>query len=141
MRQLILAFAIAGLAVQTTWHPVIAQTAQTLTVNPQTGTAMATYYVVLLRRGPAWTSAVTPETSAISKGHMDNIQRLQDAGKMVVAGPFLDQSGDRALTGLFVLRAESAAEAKTLTENDPAVKAGRFVYEILPWMAPATLRR
>jgi uncharacterized protein YciI len=141
MRQLLLALTVAGFAAQTTSHPAIAQNAQTPTVNPQTGTVMATYYVVLLRRGPAWTSAVTPETSAVSKGHMDNIRRLEDAGKMVVAGPFLEQSGDRALTGLFVLRAVSAAEAKALIDSDPAVKAGRFVYEILPWMAPATLRR
>jgi hypothetical protein len=31
-------------------------------------------------------------------------------------------------------------EAKALTESDPAVKAGRFVYEIAPWWGPKSLR-
>jgi uncharacterized protein len=118
----------------------LAQTPQAPVINPQTGTEMITYYMVLLRRGPAWTAAVTPETSAVSRGHMENIQRLTTLGKMVVAVPFLEQTGERALTGLFILRVESAAEARALVESDPAVKAGRFVYELLPWLGPATLR-
>lgn len=129
------------LAASSTSRSTLAQTAQAPVVNPTTGTEMATYYVVLLRRGPAWTSAVTPETSAVSKAHMDNIERLTKSGQMLVAGPFLDQTGDRALTGMFILKAASAAEARALTDSDPGVKAGRFVYEIMPWMAPTTLRR
>ena len=59
---------------------------------------------------------------------------------MVVAGPFEGQTGERALAGIFILRVASMEEAKRLTETDPAVKAGRFVYEIAPWWGPATLR-
>ena len=100
---------------------------------------MTRYYVVFLRRGPAWTAERSPEVQAIGKGHMDNIKRLADLGKLVIAGPFLEQSGERALAGLFIFRVESADEAKALTETDPAVKAGRFVYEIVPWLGPKTL--
>ena len=106
----------------------------------QAPTEMAQYYAVFLRRGPAWTAADTPEVRAVSQGHMDNIRKLTEAGKMVVAGPFLDQTGERALAGLFILRAASMAEAKSITDSDPAVKAGRFVYEIVPWLGPAGLR-
>lgn len=101
---------------------------------------MERYFVVLLRRGPAWTSAATPEARAVSQGHMDNIQRLTRAGTMVVAGPFMEQSGERALAGLFILRARSLDHAREITESDPAVRAGRFVVEILPWLGPKTLR-
>jgi uncharacterized protein YciI len=103
-------------------------------------TEMAQYYMVFLRRGPAWTSAVTPETTRVSQGHMANIQRLTREGKMVVAGPFDGQTGDRALAGIFILRVASMEEAKAIADSDPAVTAGRFVYEIAPWWGPKSLR-
>lgn len=112
----------------------------TAPVLAQTQTEMTQYFMVLLRRGPAWTAAVTPETTKVSQGHMANIQRLTKEGKMVVAGPFDGQSGDRALTGIFILRVASMDEAKALADSDPAVKAGRFVYEIAPWWGPKSLR-
>ncbi|HEX5107682.1 MAG TPA: YciI family protein [Vicinamibacterales bacterium] len=121
--------------------PIQAQSQTPARIVSPNGTEMSTYYIVLLRRGPKWTSAVTPETSAVSKAHMDNIERLTQSGQMLVAGPFLDQTGDRALAGMFILRAASADAAKSLADSDPAVKAGRFVYEILPWLGPASLRQ
>ena len=103
-------------------------------------TEMVEYFFVFLRRGPAWTSEVTPESSAVSQGHMANIDRLTESGQMVVAGPFVDEPGDDALTGLFILRADSIDEATSIVETDPGVVAGRFVFEILPWYGPKTLR-
>lgn len=35
-----------------------------------------------------------------------------------------------------MFRVESLEEAKTLSEGDPAVKAGRLVVELHPWMVP-----
>ena len=81
-----------------------------------------TYYMVLLRRGPAWTATATSESAAVSKGHQENIQKLTADGKMVVAGPFLDQTGAQALAGLFILRVASLDEAKATVSTDPAVK-------------------
>ena len=118
---------------------VAACTAELAVASAQT-TEMTQYYMVILRRGPAWTSAVTPETTKVSQGHMANIQRLTKEGKMVVAGPFDGQSGDRALAGIFILRVASMDDAKAVAESDPAVKAGRFVYEIAPWWGPKSLR-
>jgi uncharacterized protein YciI len=103
-------------------------------------TEMEKYYMVILRRGPAWTAKATPESTKVSQGHMANIERLTKEGRMVVAGPFDEQSGERALAGILILRAATMEEAKTLTESDPAVKAGRFVYEIAPWWGPKSLR-
>jgi|SRR5687768_14454269 uncharacterized protein YciI len=101
---------------------------------------MRVYYMVFLRRGPAWTSAVTPETTTVNQGHRANIDRLTKDGLMVVAGPFEGTTGDRALTGIFILRVPSMEAARAAVETDPAVKAGRFIYEIVPWWGPATLR-
>jgi uncharacterized protein YciI len=101
---------------------------------------MTTYYVALLRRGPDWTPAMTPEVTKALEGHMANIRRLAAAGDLLLAGPFLEQSGPGALSGLFVLQARSLAEAKELVATDPAVQAGRFVAEVLPWLGPKSLQ-
>ena len=103
-------------------------------------TEMRMYYMVFLRRGPAWTAAATPEATKVSQGHRANIDRLTKEGLMVVAGPFEGTSGDRALAGIFILRVDSMEAAKAAVDTDPAVKAGRFVYEIVPWWGPATLK-
>ena len=103
-------------------------------------TEMRLYYMVFLRRGPAWTAAPTPEATKVSQGHRANIDRLTKEGLMVVAGPFDGTSGERALAGIFILRVDSMDAAKAAVETDPAVKAGRFVFEIVPWWGPVSLR-
>ena len=101
---------------------------------------MRTYYMALLRRGPAWSPEKTPEVLAISKGHMDHIGEMAKSGALLVAGPFLDAKGPGDLVGVFVFGVASIDEAKTLAEADPAVKAGRFTVEVKPWMAAEGLR-
>ena len=120
--------------------------AQAPPASPQSAAApapppdMRVYYMVFLRRGPAWTTAVTPETTRVNQGHRANIDRLTKEGLMVVAGPFEGTSGERALAGIFILRVPSMEAARAAVDTDPAVTAGRFVYEIVPWWGPATLR-
>lgn len=98
---------------------------------------MTIYYLVLLHRGSAWTPEKTPETQKIQEGHMANIQRLADSGKLILAGPFGD---DTPLRGLFILQAASLAEAQELCNTDPAIKAGRLRAEIHPWWGPKGIR-
>jgi uncharacterized protein YciI len=88
------------------------------------------FQMALLKKGPKWTEAQTPETQHILHQHLINVLALLDSGKAVVAGPFGD---DTDLAGIFILRASSAEEAKTWVDNDPAVKAGLFVAEMHPW--------
>jgi uncharacterized protein len=99
---------------------------------------MKLYYLVLLRRGPAWTAAETPEVKQVGEGHMANIQRLTSLGKMVLAGPFEVPAGAPAdaPAGIFILNVPSQEEAMAVTQADPAVKAGRFTVEIRPWYGP-----
>jgi uncharacterized protein YciI len=113
--------------------PLIAASAaaEEPTVGPG-GYEMTTYYVGFLYRGAKWTSEETPETRKLQEEHMANIRRMGAEGKLVIAGPFMD-NGD--LRGLYVFRVASAEEAKALVESDPAVKAGRLRFEVHPWYA------
>jgi uncharacterized protein YciI len=87
------------------------------------------FQMALLKRGPKWTGAQTPETQHILHQHLVNVLALLDSGKAVIAGPFGD---DTDLAGIFILRA-SPEEAKTWVAADPVVKAGLFVAEMHPW--------
>jgi uncharacterized protein YciI len=104
--------------------------------KPAPTITMKTYYLGLIRKGPAWTPGDTPEIRALQEGHMANIRRLGAEGKLVLAGPFTD-GGD--LRGLFLFEVATQEEAKALCETDPAVKAGRLVVEVHPWLGPEGL--
>jgi uncharacterized protein len=95
---------------------------------------MATYRFGLLSRGDAWTPERNAHTDSIQAGHLANIKRMWEAGKLVCAGPFLD-GGD--LRGLFVFTADSLAECRALAAADPAIAAGRLKLELWDWFAPA----
>lgn len=91
---------------------------------------MKTYYMVFLKKGSNRThDSVT--AAKIQEAHLKNMTTLAEKGKLVVAGPFLD---DGDLRGIYIFDAASAEEVRELTETDPAVKAGRLSYEIHPWM-------
>ena len=100
-------------------------------MKPVQPTKMATYYFSFLRRGQKWTAEKTPETEKLQAAHMANINAMAKTGKLVIAGPF-ENGGDYA--GVFVFKVGSLDEAKALAESDPAVKAGRLVAEVHPWI-------
>lgn len=91
---------------------------------------MTTYYMGLLFRGEKWTPGSTPETEKIQEGHMANVRRLANEGKLLLAGPFGD---DGDLRGIFVFKVASMEEAQALVASDPAVQAGRLRVELHPW--------
>ena len=96
---------------------------------------MKNYFMVILTKGPIrGQDSIT--LAKLMDGHMANIERLAKEGKLVLAGPFLD---DGNLRGIFVFDAATEIEARKLVESDPAVKVGRFAYEIHPWMGPIKL--
>jgi uncharacterized protein YciI len=106
------------------------QTARTAGDEEQPPPRMACYYIGLLTRGRNWTAEETPETIRIGEGHMANIRRLGEAGTLIIAGPCPD---DSPLQGIYIFKVPSLAEAQALADSDPAVQAGRLVFEIHPW--------
>ena len=70
----------------------------------------------------------------IQEGHMANIKRLYNEGKLKVAGPFGDEG---KWIGLFIFDCETKEEVVKLVKTDPAIAAGRLNYEIHPWWTAA----
>ena len=97
---------------------------------------MKKYVLAILKSGPTRDQDSTT-AAQIQRGHMDNITKLADEGKLVAAGPFF---GDSDFQGLFVFNVETVEEAQLLTETDPAVQAGRLVFEFHQWYSSASLQ-
>lgn len=96
---------------------------------------MRRYVMAFLKAGPE--RSHDAETAArLQRGHMDNIRRLAEEGRLVLAGPFLDAGEIR---GIFVLAVDTLEEAQALVEADPAVQAGRLSMELHPWYGSAAL--
>ena len=75
---------------------------------------------------------VTRELDETSTFPWENIRKMAATGKLIVAGPFMD-GGD--VRGLYIFSGGSIDEVKAMVADDPAVKAGRLVVEVKPWMA------
>ena len=97
---------------------------------------MKKYVIAFLYRGDRVSEYSETERNEIQKGHMANIAKLAEAGKMILAGPFF---GNEELRGLFFFAVESLEEAKVLTESDPAVKAGVLKMDLKEWYGSAAL--
>ena len=87
------------------------------------------YYFVMLTRGQN-RSHDSATAAKIQEGHIANIDRLYEEGKIKVAGPFGDNGNWR---GLFIFDCEEQAEVEKLLQTDPAISSGRLAYEIHPW--------
>jgi uncharacterized protein YciI len=90
------------------------------------------FHMALLKKGPKWETTPPAERNKIMQQHLANVLSMLDSGKAVIAGPMGD---DTAVAGIFILRAQSAEEAKTWVDADPSVKAGLFVAEMHPWFS------
>jgi uncharacterized protein len=96
---------------------------------------MRKYVIVFLKPGPAKiTDSV--KRKELFEGHMKNIERLANEGKLAIAGPFLDKG---PYSGIFIFSVATVEEAKALVDTDPAVKAGVFEMEAHPWYGSAAL--
>jgi uncharacterized protein YciI len=71
---------------------------------------------------------------ALWDAHLAHLAKLHDAGHLLAAGPLPGETG-RRFRGLCIFK-EGPEEARALQEQDPAVRAGVFVFEVLPWMVP-----
>jgi uncharacterized protein YciI len=96
---------------------------------------MKTYVMVFLKAGPNRIKDSVARAE-LQKAHLKNIMRLAAEGKLIVAGPFLD---DQDIKGIFIFNVSTIEEAKKIAETDPAVKAGSLIMELHPWYGSAAL--
>jgi len=88
------------------------------------------FHMAIVKKGPKWSDAKTPEVTRIHQQHFGYVMSLLDSGKAIIAGPLGDDTG---ILGIFIFRAKSAEEAKAWADEDPATRAGFHVNEMHPW--------
>jgi uncharacterized protein YciI len=98
---------------------------------------MKQYVFCILKTGSN-TTATDEEKKELFKGHMNNITRLAQEGKLALAGPFM--KNERNYRGLYIFNVNTIEEAKALVATDPAVKANIFEAELTPWYGTAALQ-
>lgn len=96
---------------------------------------MRKYVMAFLKVGPN-RNRPPEEAAALQKAHLENIGILAKAGKLSLAGPFLDNG---ELRGIYIFNVETIEEAEELTNSDPAIQAGSLIMELRPWYGSAAL--
>lgn len=90
------------------------------------------YWLVMIKTGPQ--DSIIKDSSqraTIFAGHFSNMEKLHKEGILKVAGPF--GKNDFQWRGLFILDCATKQEAEKTVATDPAVAAGIFVVDIVPW--------
>jgi uncharacterized protein YciI len=98
---------------------------------------MKGYILVILKTG----SNRTSDSAFISnsfRGHLDNINRLVEQNKLIVAGPL--SQNDKGYRGIFILNnVKTLEEANELLKTDPAINSGLLDVELFSWYGSAAL--
>lgn len=96
---------------------------------------MKNYVFVILKSGAKTADKHT--TDSVFSGHMRNIGRLAEIGKLVVAGPLGEN--DKNYRGIFIFNVKTKEEARELLKTDPALSSGLLDAELYEWYGAAAL--
>jgi uncharacterized protein YciI len=91
------------------------------------------YELVILRRPEGATPYDEETLERIQSEHLAFHARLRADGVVVANGPLLDQP-DESIRGLTLYRTGSLQRARALAEQDPSVRAGRLVVDVMTWL-------
>lgn len=98
---------------------------------------MKAYVMAFLKSGPN-----APRDSIhsvkLQTAHMNNIGRLAEEGKLILAGPFYGEN-KADFRGIYIFNTASIDSAKAYTESDPAIKYGSLKMELINWYGSAAL--
>jgi uncharacterized protein YciI len=97
---------------------------------------MKQYVLVILKTGSNKTADKQTRDS-LFRGHMANINRLAQAGQLIVAGPL--KANQRSYEGIFIFNVKTIEEGKQLLSTDPAFKAKLLDAELFEWYGSAAL--
>jgi uncharacterized protein len=97
---------------------------------------MKSYVFVILKTG----SNTTTDKAFIDscfRGHMNNISRLVDEGKLIVAGPL--GKNENSYRGIFIFNVPTIEEAEELVQTDPAINSRLLDVDLYKWYGSAAL--
>jgi len=86
------------------------------------------FLFVFLNSNPNKAELPKEQVDTIMAGHMANITRLAEEGKLLAAGPFHGGGG------IFVLSTDSRDSAWAWLNTDPGIRANRWIIELLPYI-------
>ena len=91
--------------------------------------------LVLLVRRPDAPELTDEEAAELQDRHLAYRADLRERGFLVGGGPLIDQDDERLRSiSIWVSDPETA---RRLSNDDPAVRAGRLAVEVMTWMVPA----
>ena len=96
------------------------------------------FQMALYKRAPEGQQVANVDNETLHKQHVEYIASLLESGKIIIAGPLVEQ-GD--IRGVSIFHEKSIAEAKTLAESDPVVKAGHLIVEMHPWWSEEVMKK
>ena len=82
-------------------------------------------YAMFIERGKTYNKM----TMAVVERHVENLRRLDEAGKMELCGVFKGYPG---VAGMVLIRAESLEEADAICKQEPLVVEGYATYKLRP---------
>jgi uncharacterized protein len=91
--------------------------------------------LVLLVRRPDAPELTDDEAAELQDRHLAYRAALRDRGYLICGGPLVDQEDER-LRGISIMLCDPET-ARRLSDDDPAVRAGRLAAEVMTWMVPA----
>jgi uncharacterized protein YciI len=95
------------------------------------------YTVTLLILRPDAPQLDDAAADELQSAHLAHLADMHDAGHLLAAGPLLGAE-DRQFRGLSIWNLPPDRVQQIVIEHpDPAVVAGRFTVQVIPWMVPA----
>lgn len=90
------------------------------------------FTVALLIHNPDGPQLDEEAAAALQDAHMSHLADMHAQGHLLAAGPI----SDPVYRGLSILNVD-VEQARALKETDPAVQAGVYTIQVLPWIVPA----
>ena len=90
------------------------------------------FTIALLVKNPDAPELDEARAAELQDAHMAHLADLHDAGVLLAAGPLRNEQ----LRGLSILNVDPD-RARELKEQDPAVQAGLYTVDVIPWLVPA----
>ena len=88
-----------------------------------------TYCVLTHTPGPLWDHAKHFRDQPGIAAHVGYMSGQAEAGRLVMGGPFLDDSG-----GMAIFDTPTLDDARAIAEADPTVKSGLLNVTVKPWL-------